>query len=65
MITFKEIQQINRRNVAIVCHVYNENKKVGIIKKDNSGFYYEPKGTKFKGVSYATLTECKNSLLED
>lgn len=35
----------------------------GKIKEVNGGYQYQPKGSKFKGVVFPTLNDCKNSLI--
>lgn len=40
-------------------------KAVGMIRRDDSGYYYQPKGSKSRGDTFATLEEVKRSLEED
>ena len=43
--------------------VFLDNKRVGSIRKTTGGYQYIPRGCKFLGEVYETLSKCKASLL--
>jgi len=46
----------------IVHWVHLNGRIVGLIQRDEKGFFYKPKGSKATGDHFPTLEECKRSL---
>jgi hypothetical protein len=42
--------------------VHLDNRVVGLIQRDDRGYYYTPKGSKQSGERFPSLTACKLSL---
>jgi len=42
--------------------VYFDKKLIGLIRQDDNGYFYTPKGSKERGDYFSTLAGCKYSL---